>query len=266
MMRKLLFLAMLSALFLGPALADRPIDETVAADPDGEVSIELVAGSVHVIGWDRAEVQVTGTVGDDVEKVDISSSGGDVSIEVELPDHGGYDGEDRSLDDAAADLEIRVPDGCLVEVESVSASITVEDFGGAVDLESVSGKVSITGAPRQAEVSTVSGRIVVSSDAPLDEGDFESVSGSIEVRTALGSGGDFSFETVSGNIELRLPGNTSADFEIETFSGEIVNELGPEAKRTSQYAPGKTLEFTTGGGDADVEIESFSGKIELLID
>jgi len=261
-MRKLLLFGLLGGLFLAPALADRPIDETVAADPDGEVSVELIAGSIHVIGWDRAEVRVTGTIGDDVEEVDISSSGGDVSIEVELREHDD-DSEDRSFNDAAADLEIRVPAGCLVEVESISADIEVEDVRGAVDLESISGEVSVEGAPREAELATVSGRIVLSSDEPLNEGDFESVSGNIKVRTALAPGGDFSFETVSGNIELRLPGNTSADFDIETFSGGIENEFGPEAKRDSEYAPGKSLQFTAGGGDADVEIESFSGKIEL---
>ena len=236
-MRKLLFFAILGGLFLAPALADRPIEETVAADPDGEVSIELIAGSIHVIGWDRAEVQVTGTVGDDVEEVDISSSGGDVSIEVKLPEHDDDDSEDRSFNDADADLEIRVPAGCLVEVESISAGIEVEDFSGAVDLESISGEVSIKGAPREAEVATISGRIVLNSDEPLNEGDFESVSGNIEVRTALAPGGDFSFESVSGNIELRLPGNTSADFDVETFSGRIDNEFGPEAKRDSEYVP-----------------------------
>jgi hypothetical protein len=265
-MKKLLFITMLAGLFLTPVLADRPIDETVAADPDGEVSIELIAGSIHVIGWDRAEVQVTGTVGDDVEEVDISASGGDVSIEVELPDRDDDDSEDRSFNDADADLEIRVPAGCLLEVETISAGITVEDFSGAVDLESISGEVSIEGAPSEAEVATVSGRIVLSSDEPLNEGDFESVSGNIEVRAALAPGGDFSFESVSGNIELRLPGSTSADFDVETFSGRIENEFGPEAERDSELVPGKSLQFTTGGGDADVEIESFSGRIELRID
>ena len=40
----------------------------VSAEPDGEVSVELIAGTIRVIGWDRSEVQVTGTVGDDVER------------------------------------------------------------------------------------------------------------------------------------------------------------------------------------------------------
>ena len=264
-MKKLLLFVLLGCLFLAPALADRPVDEIVAADPDGEVSVELIAGTVRVIGWERSEVHVTGTVGDDVEEVEVVSRGGNVAIEVELPDDDDDSSSSRSFNDADADLEIHVPAGCLVEVEGISADISVEGVRGAVDLESISGEIEVDGAMQEAEVATVSGDIVLSSAEALRDGDFESVSGSIEVRAALVDG-DFSFETVSGNVELHLPGNTSASFDIETFSGRIENDFGPEAERTSEYAPGKELEFTTGGGDAQVEIESFSGRIELRVD
>ena len=56
------------------------------------------------------------------------------------------------------------------------------------------------------------------------------------------------------------------EFEVETFSGRIKNAFGPEAERTSEYAPGQELRFTTGGGDASVEVESFSGTVEIAID
>jgi hypothetical protein len=261
-MRKLFVASVLLALALAPALADRPVEETVAAEPDGEVSVELIAGSIHVIGWDRAEVRVSGTVGDDVEEVHVSSRRGRVSIEVELPDGDGR----RSFNDAKAELEIRVPAGSRVEVESISADVEVEQLTGAVDIECISGDVRVEGGLREAQVETVSGDILVVSAEPLLEGDFESVSGDIELRAALAAGGDFTLESVSGDIKLFLPGDTSAEFEVETFSGKIDNEFGPEAERTSEYTPEKELEFTTGGGGASVEVGSFSGRIELRID
>jgi DUF4097 and DUF4098 domain-containing protein YvlB len=265
-MRKLFVFLILSGVFLAPALADRSIDKTVAADADGEVSIELIAGSVRIVGWDRNEVQVTGTVGDDVEEVEIEAEGGNVSIEVELPDSDDHSSDTRTFNDASADLEIHVPRGCTVEAESISAGFELEGLTGAVDVESISGEIELQGSVSEIDLASISGRISVESDEPLEEGSFETISGSIEVRAALAAGGDFSFETVSGNVELRLPANTSADFDVETFSGRIENEFGPRAERTSEYAPGKELEFTIGGGDADVEVESFSGKIEILID
>ena len=77
----------------------------------------------------------------------------------------------------------------------------------------------------------------MASDDALEDGDFETVSGNIEVRASFDSGGDFSFESVSGNISLHIPSGTAADFEVETFSGKIVNDFGAEAKRESEFAP-----------------------------
>ena len=82
-MNKLTFLTLAVCLCLTPALADRSIEESVEADPNGEVSIELISGDVRVIGWSRAEVQVSGTVGDDIEEVEVVSRGDRVSIEIE---------------------------------------------------------------------------------------------------------------------------------------------------------------------------------------
>ena len=251
----------LTLIFLSPALAGRAVDETRPVSADAEVSVELIAGSVRIIGWDRDEVWITGTIGDDVEELDVSSSSDRVSIEVVLPDDGR-----RRLRDAGADLEIHVPTGSSVETETISADVSVEGVSGALELESVSGDITIEGAMREIEAATVSGDIHLTSDDPLREGEFASVSGDIEFRAALDANGEFSFASVSGDIELRLPSNTSAEFSIETFSGRIDNEFGPQAEKDSEYLPSKSLEFSIGSGSASVEAESFSGRVSLRMD
>ena len=256
-MKKLMFWVLLVGLVAGPALADRGIDETASAAPDGEVSVELIAGTITVIGWERSEVQVTGTVGDDVEAVEIDADRGNVSIEVELRD----DDDDRRMNDAGADLQIYVPVGSAVGVEAVSADITVRGVEGEIEIESVSGDLEFDGAASEIEAASVSGDIKIVSDRPVREVECETVSGDIEFHAPLGAG-DFSFESVSGDVELYLPGGTSAEFSLETFSGRIVNELGPSADERD-HGLGKHLEFTTGGGDAQVEAESFSGRITI---
>jgi len=256
-MKKLMFWLMLVGLVAAPALADRAIDETVSASPDGEVSVELIAGTITVIGWDRSEVRVTGTVGDDVEEVEIEADRGSVSIEVELRD----DENHKRMQDAGADLQIYVPVGSAVEAEAVSADITVKGVEGEIEVESVSGDVELDGSASEIRAASVSGDIEVVSDRDLREGEFETVSGDIEFHAPLGAG-DFSFESVSGDVELYLPGGTSADFDVETFSGRIVNKLGPSADERGDE-PGKSLEFTIGGGAARVEVESFSGQVTL---
>jgi len=260
MMKRLV--CILSVVAIVPlAVAGRQVSETRDAAPGGEVSVELISGSVEFVGWDRDVVEVTGTLGDDVEKLEIESHRDEISIEVVLPR-----GEHRSMHDADADLVVRLPRGSTVVAESVSADLSFDELTGAIQAESVSGELTIEGSVAEVEASTVSGGIDVRSDAALREGSFESVSGGIDFRAPLSPDGDFSFETVSGSIKLRLPGGTSADFDVETFSGKIDNELGPPAEKTSDLVPGASLRFTLGGGQADVEIESFSGRIEILRD
>ena len=49
------------------ALAQTPVDQKRPAAASGKVTIENMSGSVKVTGWDRAEVQVKGTLGDGAE-------------------------------------------------------------------------------------------------------------------------------------------------------------------------------------------------------
>ena len=237
--------------------ADRPVDETVPAVPGGTVSVEIIAGSVDFIGWDRDEVQITGTLEDDVKALEVDSGGKYVTIEVEVR-------SGRNIHRAGADLEVRVPFGSAVEVEAVSANLTVESVGGDVSIECVNGNVRINGDLDDVSVSVVSGNINVESNTGLKGGSFETVSGDIDYRGDLDPGGKFSFESLSGNVKLYLPSSVSADFNVETFSGDIVNELGPAAVRSGEYVPSKSLEFALGSGAARVSIESFSGNVKLL--
>lgn len=259
-MKKALFVTALLLAAGSAALAERSVSQTVPAAPDGEVSVELISGRVEIIGWDRDEVEVTGSIGDDVEELLVEAEDGDVSIEIELPEGR------RNLHDADARLTVRVPRRADVDVETVSAEISIEETAGEVEAESVSGGIEVRGSVERAEVSSVSGKIEVTSGEALSHGEFETVSGDIELRSALRPGASLSFESVSGNITLHLPGETSAEFEMETFSGSIENDFGPEAKRSSDYAPGKSLRFSSGSGGTRVEIESFSGGIRLRRD
>ena len=51
---------MLGALPIATLAAEDRIDRTMAAEPQGEVQISNVSGTIDVRGWDRNEVKVTG--------------------------------------------------------------------------------------------------------------------------------------------------------------------------------------------------------------
>jgi DUF4097 and DUF4098 domain-containing protein YvlB len=289
-MRARAIVVVLAMLAAAAAFAQQSVNERRPAAKDGAVEIDNVAGSVHVVGWDRGEVEVTGTLGRGTERLEFSGSGQRTLVKVVLPRH--------AHDVDGSDITVRIPAGSRAEVETVSADIAVEEVSGALDLESVSGKIAVSGSPaevkassvsgnvemaataatmraksvsgsvtlrgaaKSVEASSVSGRLRVSASA-VESGELETTSGAIRFDGDVTKTGRLDVKTVSGDAELVLPASTAADFHVSTFSGDIENELGPPAHRTSEYGPGRELEFTTAGGGARIWVKSFSGSVAL---
>ncbi len=283
------------SLFLGQATiwAAQQVDETRSANPNAQVEIDVISGSIRITGWDRDEIAIQGTVGDDVEELEISGNNERISIDLDIPENWGN--RRKEID---VDLEISAPRGIRLEVETVSASIEATNLSGTAELasvsgaitvsgpldrasvetvsggieidgeqtrvetESVSGSIRLTGASESVEASTVSGQIKITAES-VDRARFESVAGRIEFRGSLNEGGRLDAEVHSGGVLLELPADTAARFEIETFSGSIDNEFGPAAERSDRYSPGKWLKFMTGDGSAEINVESFSGTVKL---
>ena len=276
-----------------PVLAD-DISETLAADPDGEVSISNIAGSVEVRGWSRDQVEVTGRLGDDVEELIFERDGDEIVIKVKVPKR------NVGRKDIRSDLTVRVPEGSSLDIGTVSAGIDVQDVRGDLELESVSGGIdaevfegdieagtvsggvdvqgdnkmidaelssvsggiSAVGLAGDLEAGSVSGRISVSGD--MFEGvDLETVNGRITFRGKLHDDGDMAMESVNGGVDIRIENNVPARFEVETFNGGIKNCFGVKAERTSRYAPGYSMTHEIGSGTASVRVETLNGSVNV---
>lgn len=258
-MKKITLLTLVLLLAM-PALAGtKSVDESVKADSDADVSIELIAGKVRVIGWNKSEVRVQGTLNDKWETLEIDGDEGDVTIEISLPD-----GNNRRVE-LDADLEISVPAGVELTFETVSSPLTVRGLTNTLSVESISGSIEVDPGLEEVEIESISGRVDIAGDSNLDSVDVESVSGSIEYTGDLVSGGDYSFAIVSGRITLYVPSGASADYSIETFSGSIDNDFGPKPEK-GEWLPSEELTFSVGSGSADVSIEAVSGAIRLKAD
>lgn len=279
-------------LLSGTAQAARQVDETRPAAADGRVNISNLAGSVAVRGWDRNEVHVSGTLAEQVERLDIQAEDGSVRIQVVVPERV------RDLD--GTDLQVRVPSGSRLTVETVSAGIDIQDAHGAVEAESVSGDISIASRAARISATSISGTLEIKGGGEDAELELATISGGIRTQDATGRieaetvsgsmiirgtairgfegettsggiryeagllpGGRYDFASISGGVELRLAGEIDARFEIIAFSGGIDSEFGPEPQRSSEYGPGRELRFTQGRGAAQVSIETLSGNIEI---
>lgn len=279
----------LSVLAGRPVRADQ-VDERRPAASDGLVEIENPAGSVRVIGWSKAEVAVAGTLG---RRAQLTFSGPPHRIHVEVAVAGNPHA-------THSDIEVHVPSGSRVSVESFASSITVSEVTGPVTAETVNGAVSVSGSVKEVsaesvngavdvsgaptrihagtvngaltirgargevEANTVNGELRVVGGGPVTRAHLESVSGSIRFEGELAPHADLQAQTVSGEIELLLPGSTAADFTVNTFSGDINTDFAALYRNPGgPHSPQKELTFSIGGGGAKVAIETLSGSISL---
>jgi DUF4097 and DUF4098 domain-containing protein YvlB len=259
--------ALVLAAVLVPAwlAAQTPVDQKRPAAPDAKVSIENMSCSVKVTGWDRAEVQVKGTVGSGGE---LSFDGSEKALQIEVEaEHGNPMG-------IKSDLEVFVPTGASVSIEGFQATISVAGVTGSVSAETVNGSITQAGAAKgvelesvngaievtkatgrvragavngtvtvrdasgELEASTVNGKVLVTGGS-FDRAALESVSGGVRFEAGLSARATLSVDSVSGTVDLLLPAGLGAEFKVSSFCGDIVNELGPAAEKTSKRTPGK---------------------------
>ncbi|HVN43482.1 MAG TPA: DUF4097 family beta strand repeat-containing protein [Steroidobacteraceae bacterium] len=274
------------------ALAGEPINKRAAAPANGSVEISNTAGHVQVTGWDRNEVEVTGTLGKGADHLEFTSTGSVTRVQVVLPSKAWH------VEDS--DLEVKIPLGSRLQVntvsadiraqgvqgaqrlQSVSANITTETAGDDVECKTVSGNVTVNGSGHkglltittvsgdavlnrvegEVNVNTVSGNVTVGAGA-MSRSRLRSTSGDLAVSSQLAADARYDVESISGGVRLELAGPVSAEFDLSSFNGEIRSCFGPKAVRTSEYAPGKELRFTEGRGEARVRIRTMNGNISL---
>jgi DUF4097 and DUF4098 domain-containing protein YvlB len=263
-----------------PGPEDGAVNQTRAAKANGVVDIDVPNGTVKVVAWNKAEVNVKGQL--ERAELEMSTSSDRTRVRVSGKRHHGE-----------AELEIRVPQGSRIEAKGVGTTIEVRDVSGALRLQSVSGDITVSGSPSDVDVHSVNGQIelnvksavvnarsisggvhvvgargramldTVSGDCQLEGGDFSevemrAVSGDVRFTGGISGQGSFEFKTHSGDIDLRLPGATNADFELRTFNGSLQTMLGTEARQSSS-----ALDFRVGGGGAKVRGRTFNGDIRV---
>ena len=269
--------------------AQADIEENRPIDPAGRVQVDNMAGSITLSGWDKAEVEIRGELGERVEELEITESGGGLRIRVHNKDN------QRRLDESH--LRLQVPRGASIELESISADITVEGIQNDsivlstvsgdsdvnaetlhLEVESVSGDVSFAGNAPRLTVETVSGEIdvsgaegevrvtTVSGDLLLEGGivslgRFETVSGNLELSLEVSAGGKLSADSMSGDVTLLLPAAQQAEFIAQTYSGKLRSDFG-EVSGGAEPS-GRSLQFREGDNGASIRIESFSGDALL---
>lgn len=290
---RLTCLALLTAAILCrpiSASAAETVERTVPADPRGKVEIVCVSGDIHVQGWDRNEVQVTGLIGGSAQRLDIRSSAKHTLIQVETE-------RGRSV---SADLKVRVPLDSALSINTVSADQAVDNLKGTQHLQAVSGDITtalwsedieaktisgdvevrghsgdalvsvttvsgeivLSEAPAEFELETVSGDMRIATDR-LRRGRIRTTNGEVELKAKLSGDARLDAEAINGDLRFELARPVDAQFDVETFNGEIDNCFGPKPVRIREFGPGKALRFTEGAGEARVRVKTLNGAVNI---
>ena len=224
-------------------------------------------------GWDKQEVQVVGTLDENLKEFVFEERGDEVRIHVRVKDSG-HGSSSWFSDDDHSDLVISVPHASEIEFSGVSTNVDVRDVTGVIDVGVVSGDLYLEGGESRVTVQTVSGDVelrdsngrvrikTVSGDVEsintVGDATYSSVSGDIVIDDG---GQDLSLETVSGDIEIKNDDHNVVDGH--SVSGDIMISGDPTAGGNIEFdAVSGSIRLRLGGDiDARFDTETGSGSI-----
>jgi len=274
----------------------RQLNESWQIAADARVEISNVSGSLSVSAWDKAQAELTGSLGNG-SKLEIAGDAQHLVLHVDSGKHSWFgmgSPHDSTLvlhvprtialdaDVVSSDATVTGIAGKTLRVNGVSGDLNVTSGAPDVEIDSVSGEVEFQVLPQttttRVHLQTVSGNVgakglggrvkleTVSGDIRLDTGTVDeletgTVSGDAQIHAAPAAHGRMRLQSMSGDIRVRLPESLSAHVEASSFSGGIHTDFGKVQEH--EMGPGSSLDAHVGGGDAQINAETFSGNIEL---
>lgn len=258
-------------------------DTTFAFDKSGTITVTAPNGDIVINGAPGNQLHVRGRDDQDVG-LDVSSS----RVMIQASSRG--DG-----------VDVTVPQGARVIVQSRSGDVTIRGTHGAVEVHATNGDIHVDDVLGRLNVGTLSGDIIVSDivgDGQIETtgGDVEvsNVRGNVDVSTVSGDirlrgvtskdvrakttsgdvtfdglidpAGSYEFSTHSGDVGLHVQRDASAQLTVSTWNGGIDSDF-PITLRPGQHNVGsessKHITFEIGRGEARVSAETFSGDITI---
>lgn len=248
--------------------------------PRAGLTIENENGRTQVVGEDRADIAlrvVRAARGESTEDaaaraeaihVTTRESAGELFVEVNVPG--------RFLLRGKADLEVRVPRGTRVAVNSANGLVCLSGLRAAVRAHSSNGPVRVTDIVGDVEVHTSNarvhaecthGRLVArSSNGKIELSEHK---GSVDAATSNGTiccrldsvdPGGVVLATSNGRITLDLPEQVDADIDIRVDNGTI------RTQREMPCAPREKegrLRCVLGRGGAPIKLRASNGTVSV---
>lgn len=280
---KLTLMTLAAALALSAAshgdykLEDRsPVDHTFN-NGDKTIDVDLIGGSVTIIGDGGNTMRVTGervihadtqdqiarAKRDDV--LDINEKDGVAQLYENGPfrnNNGGHSSDDHGFHDTSErryevewNVTVHVPRDSTQRLRTVNGGVTAQDTSGAFDVKSVNGPVNMTNIAGSGSISAVNGTNTVTfRENPKADSSFTSVNGKIDVTFQPNLSADFSLKTVNGGM--------FTDFE----STALASSGGTVSKDNARFIyrnRGESRIRIGSAGGPQIKMETVNGGIQI---
>ena len=205
------------------------IDRTMTVDPQAIVTLCVASGTLKVRGWDKDEIHVRSLDAAQIEfkRIDKTRDPAKPAVRVDVMVLDRSAAANPRLDcQALASVEMDVPAGATVQVQTRDGDITIAGVAGAY-AGSQNGDIMIERARKLVEAGSVGGSIYLKDSS--GRVNLSSAGGVVEVINVSPSDDEDTFEvgTVSGDIQLSRVSNPKVT--AKTVNG-TVTMTGPLAK------------------------------------
>lgn len=247
------------------------IDESRDVSKSQHISLEVMRGEVNIQAVAKNQFKVVGTLDEQAEGYELTSSGNNTTFKVKMPKRlfGGSWGDGNK---EGSKLTIEVPTGAHVEFTGVNANVQANGIQGGTELTTVNGRIVAEQLAGQVHLETVNGEIT--SKANQGHLKLESVNGqihdestgeSLEISTVNGEvksssqAKELEVSTVNGEVNLNLNGSERVEFS--TVNGELTLTLaGTKAPRISGSSVSGEMNLTLPEVDSvRVSVEAAAG-------
>ena len=253
--------------------AQDPIQRTLRWSGGGEHALEVtnVNGSIHVVGEDRQDVDMTAdrtiqTNGRDWFRgtrrditLDATESGDTVRICADAERCGCTTDRRvrnrwRDWDGLKVELTVRVPKNTRLKLCTVHGTVTVAGVESDFDVKNVNGRIEMAGL--------------------RGSGRAETVNGPLNAMFASNPKASSSFKTVNGRIEVVFPQDLAADLRLKTLNGGLYTDFdvtalpsAPAAERRNGkfvYRSDRFAAVRVGDGGPQITFEGVNGDVHVL--
>jgi len=230
----------------------------------GSLEVELVNGSIHVIGYSGKDVVIDATARAS-KRTSASPSNAAGLKRISAGNSLNLTAEEKNNRveitteswKGPIDLTIKVPRNFSLKVSTVNdGNIIIDNVAGELEVTNVNGDISLNQVAGPAVANTVNGDLKAT-------------------FTNITAGAPMAFSTLNGKVDVTLPANASAALKMKSDRGEVYSDFDvaltkgqPKVTRNSQNGLSRlrTDDWTYGkinSGGAEVTMKTFNGDIFL---